>query len=109
MNINELFEEIQDNFYPDDLKGEFTLQGNCIVWTYDLNNEDVDVVTPNNDEDDDLSLYGFDATSSEESLLEAYDRDVILLEEFLDNINESENWSFSEPDIYEDTISFRIF
>lgn len=109
MNINELFEEIQDYFYPDDLKGEFTLQGNCIVWTYDLNSEDVDVATPNNDEDDELSLYGFDAASSEESLQEAYDKDIILLEEFLDNINESENWSFSEPDIYEDTISFRIF
>ncbi len=117
MNINELFKEIQDYFFPDDLKGEFILHGNCIVWTYDLNDENVimanndgdNVIMLNNNEDDELSSYDFDVTSSEESLQEAYDKDIILLEEFLDSINESENWSFSEPDIYEDTISFRIF
>lgn len=109
MNINELFEEIQDHFHPDDLNGEFTLQGNCIVWTYDLNNEEIDIIVPNGEEDDDALMYGFDSTSSEESLNNAYEEDLALLEEFLDTIDEGNNWSFSEPDIYEDTISFRIF
>ena len=36
-------QEIQDKIYPDDLKGEFTLHGNCIVWTYDLDNDSEEI------------------------------------------------------------------
>ena len=39
MNISELFEEIQNKFLPEYLNGELTLHGNCIIWTYNLDEE----------------------------------------------------------------------
>jgi hypothetical protein len=106
MNINELFEKIQDNFLPEDLKGEFTLHGNCIVWTYNLedNTESINVPT---DEDDEI--FDFESISSEEILQNAYDEDCEALELFLDELEEYDNWSFSEPEIIENIITFKIF
>lgn len=108
MNINELYEEIQNRFLPEDLDGEFTLEGNCIVWTYNLEENSEEIDAPSYDNDDE-NLFSFESTSSEELLLEAYDKDYDLLTEFLDEIEEGENWSFSEPNIMENTISFKIF
>ena len=107
MNISELFENIQDKFSPEDIKGEFILQGNCIVWTYkleeDLNENDV----PEKDEDD--FEYCFNSTSLEEYLTQAYDEDLQQLEEFLDELDETNNLSFSDSEIVDDIISFKIF
>jgi hypothetical protein len=113
MNINELFDEIQDRFLPEDLNGEFTLHGNCIVWTYDLDKDDVEdeiiVPTNNKDDDEDAPLFDFESSSTEELLQEAYDEDIILIEQLLDELEESDNWLFSEPEINENIISFKIF
>ena len=106
MNINELFEEIQDKIYPDDLKGEFTLHGNCIVWTYDLDNDSEEIDLP---DDDDEESFGFEALSPEELLLEAHQDDLFIFEGLLDEIEETGNWSYSEPEVGEKVISFRIF
>jgi hypothetical protein len=87
MNISELFEQIQDNLLSDGLlSGEFTLQGNCIVWTYNLEENSEEIDAPN--EDDDEMNFSFEAISSEELLQEAYQDDLILLEQFLDSIEE---------------------
>ncbi len=107
MNISELFEEIQDKFLPEDLKGEFTLQGNCIVWTYNLDNDSEEIAAPN--EDDEEFNYSFEAMSSEELLQEAYEKDLQELEGLLDELEEYNNWTLSTPDINENIISFRIF
>ena len=107
MNINELFEQIQDKFSPEDLNGEFTLQGNCIIWTYNLENDSEEIVAPN--EDDEELSFSFEAASTEELLQEAYDKDLTLLEGLLDELEEYDNWTFSDPDINENIISFRIF
>ncbi len=107
MNINELFEIIQNKLSPEDLKGEFTLHGNCIIWTYNLDNDLNEIEIPN--EDDDEQDFGFEAQSSEELLQEAYDKDFILLEGLFDEIDESDNWSFSEPETNKNIISFKIF
>jgi hypothetical protein len=107
MNINELFEIIQDRLFPEDLNGEFTLHGNCIIWTYNLDNDLKEIEIPN--EDDDEQGFGFEAQSSEELLQETYDKDIILLEGLLDEIEESDNWSFSEPETNKNIISFKIF
>jgi hypothetical protein len=106
MNINELFENIQDKIYPDDLKGDFTLHGNCIVWTYDLDKDSEEIEVPIEEDDD---SFGFDALSPEELLQEAYQDDLFLFEGLLDELEETGNWSFSEPEIGEKVISFRIF
>jgi hypothetical protein len=108
MNISELFEEIQDKFLPEDLNGEFTLHGNCIVWTYDLNNDSEEIVIPDSEEDDD-TLFDFESSSSEELLQEAYEEDLAQIEGLLDELEEYDNWTLSTPDINENTISFRIF
>jgi hypothetical protein len=107
MNINELFEQIQDKFLPEDLNGEFTLQGNCIIWTYNLDNDSEEIDVPN--EEDEEQTFSFESLSTEELLQEAYDKDLILLEGLLDELEEYDNWTFSDPDVNENIISFRIF
>lgn len=106
MNINELFEQIQNKFLPEDLNGEFTLHGNCIIWTYNLNNDSEEIDAPN--EDDEELNYNFEAQSSEELLWEAYQEDLEAVQMFLNSIDE-ENWTFSDPDIGDIIISFKIF
>lgn len=105
MNINELFEKIQNEISVDEFNGEFTLQGNCIIWTYDLDNdyENIDI-----DEEDDQE-YCFESMSSEEALREIYQEDLEYLQEFLDENDESDKWTFSEPDVVDKIISFKIF
>jgi hypothetical protein len=56
MNINELFEILQDNL-SDELSGEMILDRNTIVWSYIL--EDVDDENQIDEEDDDYFSYVF--------------------------------------------------
>jgi hypothetical protein len=107
MNITELFEKIQDKFHPDDLNGEYQLQGNCIVWTYNLDEDSEEINTPGGEDEE--SDYSFNSTTPEELLLAAYGEDFKLLEEFLDEIEEDGKWSFSESETGDYTISFKIF
>jgi hypothetical protein len=107
MNINELFEKIQDKFIPEDLKGEFALHGNCIIWEYNLDNDCEEIPAPS--EDDDELQFDFESESPEELLLETYNDDLELIEGLFDELEESDNWSFSEPEIIENVISFKIF
>ena len=107
MNINELFEGIQDEFLPEELNGEFLLQKNCIVWSYNLDEEAEEI----NDLDEDEEEFGFDfeASSSEELLQEAYQDDFEKLQQFLDGTEEIDNWTFSDSEIVDDVIVFKIF
>jgi len=104
MNINELFEKIQDEFSFDELKGEFLLQGNCIVWSYNLE-EDTEEI----DYQDDDEEFSFETTSSEELLQEAYQEDLEKLNELLDEIEETSNWNISDFESTENIISFKVF
>ena len=111
MNINELFKNIQHKFSSEDLNGEFTIEGNCIVWTYVLDNYDNTnyVKSFYSDDDDELLDFNFESTSSEELLLENYECDFQKIEAFLDELDETENWTISDPETIDDTISFKIF
>jgi len=106
MSIKELFEEIQD-ILSDDLKGELIIKGNCIIWTYDLDKDSEEIELPESDSDDEAFL--FEAESPEELLLEAYGEDLIKIQEFIDENEEEESWTFSEPETKGNIISFRIF
>ena len=108
MNINELFEKIQEEMLLNELKGELTVKGNCIVWTYDLNKNSEEIETPV-DEDEEESDFNFEESSPEELLLEVYTEDLEKLQEFLDENEETENWTFSEPETSDTIISFKIF
>jgi len=104
MYINELFENIEEEFHPEELNGEFTLEKNTIVWSYYLNDEiDGEVII----EDED-NFLNFEAASNEELLQEAYQEDLEKLQEYLDEIEETENWEFSDFETTDDNISFNI-
>lgn len=107
MNINELFEEIQDKFIPEELNGEFTLHGNCIIWEYNLEADSEEIEIP--DVEDEEFEFDFESTSPEELLWEAYNKDKEMIESLLDELEQTDNWSFSEPDVVENTITFKIF
>ena len=111
MNINKLFEIIQNKLSFEDLNGEFILQGNCIVWTYILDNYNTDNtrVFYNDDDEEELSDFSFESESSEELLLDSYNGDFQKIETLLDEIEETENWTFSDPEIIDDTIIFKLF
>ena len=106
MTINELFEKIQEGLFLDELNGELIIKGNCIIWTYDLNKNSEEIETPTDDEE---SEFSFESQSPEELLLEAYQEDLEAIELFLDELEEFDNWTFSEPEIGETVISFKIF
>lgn len=107
MNINKLFGNLEERFISGDIKGEIQLQGNCIVWTYDFNNnsEEIEML----DDDDDELSFSFEATSSSEFLQDACDEDMESFKTFLDEIDEYDNWTFSEPETIGNIISFKIF
>jgi hypothetical protein len=107
MKINELFEEIQEKLIPEDLNGEFILQGNCIIWSYNLDNDSEEIEAPV--EDDDELNFSFDAVSPQELLQDAYIADSEKLETLLDELEETDNWTFSEPETIDNVISFKLF
>lgn len=109
MNINELFEKLIERFGEDEIKGEFTLNGNCIIWEYNLDNNSEEIQTPISDDDEDEITFDFDAVSPEELLQEAYNEVLALLELFFDELEETDNWTFSDSDVVDNTISFKIF
>lgn len=107
MNINELFENLQDEFHPDEINGEFTLIGNCIVWSYNLDNDSQEI--DYNDDEDDENFFSFEAMTSEELLKEIYIEELEKIKEFLDENEEIENWNFSEFEVIGELISFKIY
>jgi hypothetical protein len=107
MNINELFDKIEEGGLSESLNGELIVKGNCMIWTYDLNKNSEEIEAPT--DEDEESEFSFDVSSPEELLLEAYTEDLEKLQEFLDENEETENWTFSEPETSDTIISFRIF
>jgi len=105
MNINELLEVIQDEFLPEELNGEFLLHGNVIIWSYNLTDDSEDLLFL----DDEEEMFNFEAMSSEELLREAYQEDFDKLQQFLDGIEETDNWTFSDSEVVDDVIVFKIF
>ena len=107
MNINELYEILIDKFSDNELIGELTINGNCIIWSYVYDLSDVTDATNDYDEFDFESEYL--NTSTEEILSDIYydDKDKILA--FLDEINLYDDWFFSDYDIYKNCISFKIY
>lgn len=106
MNINELFEEIQNEFHPEELKGEFLLQGDSIVWSYNLGVDSEEIEYCDNEEDD--NFFYFEAQSSDELLQEAHQQDLEKLQAFLDEIEQSDAWTISDFEATDCIISFKI-
>lgn len=110
MNINKLFENLQEDTFDELLEGELCLEGNCIVWSYNLKDVTEDIPTNMSDEDEEDELdFEFNVTSPEELLQEAYNKDFILIENRIAELDEFIDWSYSEPEVIDLTISFKIF
>ncbi len=113
MYISELYQSLVENVDSDNLNGELELQGNCIVWTYNLEdnagNEQSLPIVENDEYDDEYDNYYFESETDEEILQTKCDEDIEIIKLYLDDLDDSEDWSFSEPEIGENTIMFRIF
>lgn len=107
MNINELFNKFQDKFEEDELRGEFVLQGNVVIWSFNLSDDEelLDCI----EEEDDEYVFNYDSKCDEELLIEAYHQDLEKIQLFLDELNEMENLSFSDYEVVDDVILFKIF
>jgi hypothetical protein len=75
MNINELFEKIQNSF-QEEIRGEYELEGEKIIWMCKEN----DGIEPLDDFDEDEDMFGFETQTTEEILIEAYNEDLEKLE-----------------------------
>jgi hypothetical protein len=105
MNISELFEKLQDDIL-EELNGELILEGNCIIWSYDLDRDSaVQDIEVNDDDEFDFTS----ATSPEELLQQGYDEDLIVIEGCIAQLDDFADWSFSDSEIGETQISFKIF
>lgn len=113
MNIQALYLEIEkDEFLRATLSGNLVLKGNCIIWSYELYESPSDennINSYNNEEDDEDDLYGFERTSNEEILLETYRDDAEEIRDFLEELDGDSSWEFTEPEIFDDMISFKIY
>ena len=108
MKINKLFEKLQDETFSEDLNGEFILEGNCIIWSFDLDKNAEEIEAPQVQDDDELE-FNFDTTSPLELLQEAYNEDLMAIEMLINDVDEFGDWTFSDPEISDSTISFKIF
>jgi len=105
MNISELFEAIQDELLLDDLNGEFLLDEDIIIWSYNIteDSEEAEYL------DDDEESFNYTVVSSEEALQETYQEDFTKLEEFLNDTEEIDNWTLSDSEIVDGVIVFKIY
>lgn len=108
MNINKLFEKMEEDSFNENLNGELVLEGNCIVWSFDLDKNSEEIEAPQVNDEDELE-FNFNVTSPLELLQEAYQEDLQAIELLIDEVDEFSEWSFSEPEIGDTTISFKIF
>lgn len=107
MNISELFKKIQDEFDVDEIKGEYILQGNVIIWSYNLSDDDDEFEYV--EEDNEEFIFNYECECDEELLIEAYHEDVENLKLFLDSMNELEKWNISDYEVVDDVILFKLF
>lgn len=106
MNIKQLFDKLQNKFSSYDLHGELSLHENRIVWTYNHHEDNDSFESVDFDEEEQIS--SFDIISAEENLQNAYNEDKEIIELFLEELDESDNWTFSDSDLFDISISLKI-
>jgi hypothetical protein len=107
-----LFDALQDDQLLENLKGELTLQGKSIVWSYDIiknseqhgddNEEGIELMI------DDGEFRYKDYISTEEMLQEAYDDDIELLQNYIYELGDCIDRNYSDPKLTSTVISFKI-
>ena len=102
MNIKNLFEFLEKNLL-DEINGELILDGNQIIWTFDLNKDSEEF-----DENNDCDEFSYNLQSNEEVLQEIYVEDLDCIVELISDFDDESTYTFSEPEIGECVISFKI-
>jgi len=115
MTIKKLFDVLLSTDIQEKIKGELTLHGKKIIWAYDItknserlgddNNEGVSVLIDDNETD----YTGYIDTSIEEMLQQACDEDMEIIQNYVYEMNDCIDWSYSDPHLGETTISFKIY
>lgn len=108
MNIQTLYLEMErDDFLKATLSGELELKGNCVIWSYELY-ETADGNEGFYNDDEEMS-FAFGRTSNEEILLETHRDDSEEIKDFIGELENEVEWDFSEPEIIDNKVSFKIF
>ena len=108
MNINELYELLQNIIDPEELDGDFTLTENAIVWSYSLTEEIDDELVDYDDEENEDFFTSFETINRYDELYNIYLEDLHTIKLCLSEYNEEDNWNYTEPDVKENSISFKI-
>lgn len=98
-----LYNDLEVNLSFDEIMGKMILTEDTIKWNYNLDMVDEDS-KPYYDEDD-FSIF---KPSIEEELNNAYDNDIEIIENIIDDIYTHNNLVISEPEIDDNDISFEI-
>ena len=116
MNIKILFDSIENNFLFDEIVGTMTLDGNCIIWEYSGNGYEITQFSAADLNEDKIIGDGYDDTpfddniiSLEEHMQDIYHKDLDLIKKILECSGETDEWIFSESEIIDNVISFKIF
>lgn len=110
MSITNLYDALEDNLSFDDINGELMLTDETIIWVYSLDkhfNDDDSTSDFQDDESDEQ--FNFSSESNEEILQNKHKEDFEKIELVLDELEEEVSWTFSDPEIVDDIISFKIF
>ena len=111
MTMKILYEALQSTDLQEKLTGELTLHNKYIVWTYDLvkdSEENGEIDEDQKDEDDSNNVY-VDIRSSEEMLTEAYDKDIELIQDYINITGDCIDRTFTDPEITKTAITFKFF
>lgn len=112
MNIYELYNHLEIDDFSERIKGELKLIGNYIIWSFTLTEtaDETESHAYDYDEDDeDNYVSAFSYVSSEESLQDTCDADMEIIKQYINELDEFNDWTYSDPDVDDDTISFKIF
>jgi hypothetical protein len=107
MTINELFDSMMIDGIIDNISGNIELHKKYLSYKYELDETDNDDSYYSSTYDDDEYCFD-DYNSNEEELNEVYLTDKDIIELFLDENNELNNFEISDPNVKRKSISFKI-
>ena len=109
MDIEELYSKMKgDKFLRATLEGSIELKGKSIIWAYEIYETVETEYCDCYDEEDD-SLYCFERPCNEELLFETQRDDLEEIRDFINDLNLETELEFSEAEIIDKMISFKIY
>lgn len=108
MDLHSLLLQFEkDDIVQATLSGELESGKDFILWSYQIYETGEECSC--NYEDEDEMYFGFERPCNEELLFEAYRDDFEEIKDFLVDLGEENEWKFSDPEVVENLISFKIY